>query len=144
MLPFKWIERTYGLLGLFMIVFAAALVAIHPPWDKIAGGFVPQVPHGLSTKELLTFGYFMVAIISAVMFPYEVYFYSSGGIEEGWGPKDLMTNRVTSDRRHGPRLAPRDRHPGQFGPAVRAGQRRSGDSRQRRARSCDPVRQMGA
>ena len=29
-LPFKWIERTYGLLGLFMIVFAVALVAIQP------------------------------------------------------------------------------------------------------------------
>ena len=28
-LPFQWIERVYGLLGLFMIVFAAALVAIH-------------------------------------------------------------------------------------------------------------------
>jgi manganese transport protein len=95
-LPFKWIERVYGLLGLFMLVFAAALIAIHPPWDKIAGGFVPQVPHGLSTKELLTFTYFVVAIISAVMFPYEVYFYSSGGIEEGWGPKDLITNRVTA------------------------------------------------
>jgi manganese transport protein len=95
-LPFKWIERTYGLLGLFMIIFAAALVAVHAPWGKIAGGFVPQVPSGLSTKELLTFGYFVIAIISAVMFPYEVYFYSSGGIEEGWGPKDLLTNRVTS------------------------------------------------
>jgi Mn2+/Fe2+ NRAMP family transporter len=95
-LPFEWIERTYGLLGLFMIVFAAALIAIHPPWHQIAGGFVPQVPQGLSTKELLTFAYFTVAIISAVMFPYEVYFYSSGGIEEGWSPKDLLTNRVTS------------------------------------------------
>src|SRR5205085_5225487 len=84
LLPFKWIERTYGLLGLFMIVFAAALVAIHPPWHQIAGGLVPQVPKGLSTKELLTFGYFTVAIISAVMFPYEVYFSSSGGIEEQW------------------------------------------------------------
>jgi manganese transport protein len=30
------------------------------------------------------------------MFPYEVYFYSSGGIEEEWGPKDLLTNRMTS------------------------------------------------
>jgi manganese transport protein len=95
-LPFQWIERTYGLLGLFMIVFAAALVAIHPPWHQIAGGFVPHIPHGLSTKELLTFGYFTVAIISAVMFPYEVYFYSSGGIEEEWGPKDLLTNRLTA------------------------------------------------
>ena len=95
-LPFEWIERVYGLLGLFMIVFAAALVAIHPPWDRIAGGFVPQVPHGLSTKELLTFVYFSVAILSAVMFPYEVYFYSSGGIEEGWAPKDMLKNRITS------------------------------------------------
>ena len=95
-LPFEWIERVYGLLGLTMLVFAAALVAIHPPWDKIAGGFVPHIPPGLSTKELLTFAYFSVAILSAVMFPYEVYFYSSGGIEEGWTPKDMLTNRVTS------------------------------------------------
>ena len=94
-LPFKWIERTYGLLGLMMITFAVALVAIHPPWDKIAGGFVPQIPAGLSAKELLVFAYFTVAILSAVMFPYEAYFYSSGGIEEEWGPKDLFTNRVT-------------------------------------------------
>lgn len=95
-LPFKWIERVYGLLGLFMITFAVALIAIHPPWGKVAGGFVPHIPHGLNTKELLTFGYFCVAIVSAVMFPYEVYFYSSGGIEEEWGPKDLLTNRITS------------------------------------------------
>jgi len=95
-LPFKWIERVYGLLGLLMLVFAAALVAIHPPWDKVLGGFVPQVPSSLSTKQLLQFGYFGVAILSAVMFPYEAYFYSSGGMEEKWGPKDLLTNRVTT------------------------------------------------
>ena len=95
-LPFKWIERVYGLLGLLMIVFAAALVAVHPPWDRIAGGFVPQVPPDLSAKKLLQFAYFGVAILSAVMFPYEAYFYSSGGIEEEWGPKDLLTNRVTT------------------------------------------------
>jgi Mn2+/Fe2+ NRAMP family transporter len=95
-LPFEWIERTYGLLGLFMLVFAAALIAIDAPWGKIAAAFVPQVPSGLSTKELLSFGYFSVAILSAVLFPYEVYFYSSGGIEEGWGPKDMLKNRVTS------------------------------------------------
>ena len=95
-LPFKWIERTYGLFGLLMLVFAVALVAIHPPWAKVAGGFVPQVPGGLSSKELLNFSYFGVAIVSAVMFPYEAYFYSSGGIEEEWGPKDLPNNRLTA------------------------------------------------
>ncbi|MDB5710232.1 MAG: hypothetical protein JWL96_2302 [Sphingomonas bacterium] len=94
--PFKWIERGYGLLGLFMIVFAAALVAIHPPWAQIAQGALPQIPAGLSSRELLGFSYFAVAIVSAVMFPYETYFYSSGGIEEKWGPKDLGINRVTT------------------------------------------------
>jgi len=94
-LPFNWIERTYGLLGLFMIVFGIALVKIHPPWADIAAGLVPQVPGGLSTKELVSFAYFTVAIISAVMFPYEAYFYSSGAIEEEWGAKDLALNRIT-------------------------------------------------
>jgi len=94
-LPFKWIERSYGLLGLIMLVFAAALIAVHPPWTKIAAGFIPQVPHGLSTKKLLTYWYFVVAIFSAVMLPYQTYFYSSGGIEEQWRPKDVLTNRVT-------------------------------------------------
>lgn len=95
-LPFKWIERAYALLGLLMIVYAASLVAIHPPWAKVAGGLVPRPPSGLSARELLKFAYFSVAILSAVMFPYEVYFYSSGGIEEEWRTKDLITNRVTT------------------------------------------------
>ncbi|MFL6786038.1 MAG: NRAMP family divalent metal transporter [Sphingomicrobium sp.] len=95
-LPFKWIERSYGLAGLLMIIFAIALVAIHPPWGKIADGFVPKVPLDIGRAELLQFAYFGVAILSAVMFPYEAYFYSSGGIEEEWGVKDLMTNRVTA------------------------------------------------
>jgi len=95
-LPFKWIERVYGLLGLFMLVFGAALVAIHPPWREVAGGLVPQIPHGASTRDLVAFAYFAVALLSAVMFPYETYFYSSGGIEDEWGEKDLGTNRLTT------------------------------------------------
>jgi Mn2+/Fe2+ NRAMP family transporter len=96
LLPFKWIERTYGLLGLFMIVFAVALVAIQPPWGEIAKGLVPQIPAGISGRDLFAYGYFAVAIVSAVMFPYETYFYSSGGIEEKWSEKDLGLNRLTT------------------------------------------------
>ena len=94
-LPFKWIERVYGLLGLFMSVFGAALVAIHPPWAEVAGGLVPQVPQGTPAFRL-DYAYFAVAIISAVMFPYETYFYSSGAIEDEWTAKDLSTNRLVS------------------------------------------------
>ena len=69
-----------------MIIFAAALFRIIRHGLSLPAKFV-QAAGGLSNKELLTFGYFAVAIVSAVMFPYEVYFYSSGGIEEGWTPK---------------------------------------------------------
>jgi manganese transport protein len=95
-LPFKWIERSYGLLGLFMLVFPAALIAIHPPWSAIAHGFIPSIPHGMTTTQLLSYAYFAVAIVSAVMFPYETYFYSSGAIEDKWTRKDLGINRLTS------------------------------------------------
>ena len=115
-LPFKWIERTYGMLGLLMITFAVGLVAIHPPWAKVAAGLVPQVPRGLSSRELLTFAYFTVAILSAVLFPYESYFYSSGGIEEQWGAKDLLTNRITCTVGFGSRAV----DPGELDAAFRA------------------------
>lgn len=96
MLPFKWIERTYGLLGLFMLVFGVALIAIHPPWGEMAAGLVPRIPPGLSLRHQILYAYFAVAIVSAVMFPYETYFYSSGAIEDEWGEKELSTNRVTA------------------------------------------------
>jgi Mn2+/Fe2+ NRAMP family transporter len=96
LLPFKWIERAYGILGLFMLVFGAALVALHPPWHEIAGGLKPQVPTGMSQRHLLVYGYFAVALASAVMFPYELYFYSSGAVEDGWSSADLGTNRITA------------------------------------------------
>jgi Mn2+/Fe2+ NRAMP family transporter len=57
---------------------------------------VPQIPAGISGRDLFAYGYFAVAIVSAVMFPYETYFYSSGGIEEKWSEKDLGLNRLTT------------------------------------------------
>jgi Mn2+/Fe2+ NRAMP family transporter len=96
LLPFKWIERTFGILGLVMICFAVATAKIVPDWWAVAHGFVPQIPAALPAKDLVVFAYFAVAIVSAVMFPYETYFYSSGGIEENWKPKDLTVNRLTT------------------------------------------------
>jgi Mn2+/Fe2+ NRAMP family transporter len=95
-LPFEWIERLFGLLGLAMLVFAAATLAVHPPWQEVARGLVPQIPLGASKGDGLAYAYFVVAITSAVMFPYETYFYSSGAIEDHWSPKDLPINRLTT------------------------------------------------
>ena len=96
LLPFKWIERSYGLLGLFMLVFGAAFLALDPPWNEIAGGLQPQVPSGMGQRDLLAYAYFAVALTSAIMFPYELYFYSSGAVEDGWSGSDLLTNRATT------------------------------------------------
>lgn len=79
---FKWLEYTFGFLGLALLVFAAAAIAVHPDWSSVAKGMVPQVPHARSTSELLVYAYFVVGIIGTVLMPYEIYFYSSGGIED--------------------------------------------------------------
>jgi Mn2+/Fe2+ NRAMP family transporter len=94
--PFKWIERVFGLLGLLMLTFLAATTALRVPWLDVAAGLVPRIPPGLPADEIPSFAYFIVAIMSAVLFPYEVYFYSSGAIEEHWSRKDLLVNRLTT------------------------------------------------
>jgi Mn2+/Fe2+ NRAMP family transporter len=40
------------------------------------------------------YAYFVVGLVGAAMIPYEVYFYSSGAVEERWTSKDLGTNRA--------------------------------------------------
>jgi Mn2+/Fe2+ NRAMP family transporter len=95
-LPFKWIERVFGLLGLLMLTFVAATAALRVPWADAAAGLIPRIPPRLSPAEIPSFAYYVVAIMSAVMFPYEVYFYSSGAVEEHWSRKDLLMNRITS------------------------------------------------
>ena len=45
------------------------------------------------------YGYFAVGLLGAAMTPYEVYFYSSGAVEEGWTPKDLGINKTNAIHR---------------------------------------------
>jgi Mn2+/Fe2+ NRAMP family transporter len=89
---FDWIERLFGYGGLCLLVFAVAAVKLHPDWGSVAHGYVPH----LDTGSPLLYAYFAVGLLGAAMTPYEVYFYSSGGIEEGWGPKDLGLNRLNA------------------------------------------------
>jgi manganese transport protein len=37
-----------------------------------------------------------VGLFSSILMPYEIYFYSSGGIEDDWTPKDLPVNKITA------------------------------------------------
>jgi manganese transport protein len=92
-LPFRWIERVFGYLGLCLLVFAVAAIKLHPDWSQVAHGFIPGSHSGGS---LMVYLYFVVGLLGAAMTPYEVYFYSSGVVEDHWGPKDLGLNKVTA------------------------------------------------
>jgi Mn2+/Fe2+ NRAMP family transporter len=89
---FSWLENGSGLLGLALIVFGVALWRLHPDW----GNLVHQVvsPHKPGQEKLATYFYYAVALFGAAMTPYEVFFFSSGGVEEGWSRKDLITEKV--------------------------------------------------
>jgi manganese transport protein len=91
--PFEWIERTFGLGGLLMIVFLAAAVGFDPDWAKVGAGFIPRLPD-VGGRDLLLFAFYGVALMSSIMLPYETYFYASGGIEDHWKPSDVALNRI--------------------------------------------------
>jgi manganese transport protein len=92
---FQWIERTLGLSGLMMVVFAASAVVLHPDSGQLARGMLPTLWQS-DTKRTLQYWYFAVGIFSAMLMEYEVHFYSSGAIEEDWSPKDLGENFIVA------------------------------------------------
>jgi Mn2+/Fe2+ NRAMP family transporter len=89
-MPFSWIERVFGYCGLALLVFAVAAIKLHPDWGAVAHGYVPSTGSGNGW----VYAYFVVGLVGAAMIPYEVYFYSSGAVEERWGPKELGINRA--------------------------------------------------
>jgi manganese transport protein len=91
MLPFNWIENVFGYMGLCLIVFLVAALNLSPDWGDVGHGLMP---HGHSSA---TYYYFAVGLIAAALMPYEVYFYSSGAVEERWkAPGDLGVNRANA------------------------------------------------
>jgi manganese transport protein len=89
-LPFEGIERVFGYLGLALLVYLAASIKLDPDWGEIGRGFVPE-SHGAAV-----YWYFIVGLISAALMPYEIYFYSSGAVEEGWDERDMKVNRANA------------------------------------------------
>ncbi len=91
-MPFNWIERVFGYGGLCLLVLLPAMVKLHPDWSAVAHGFVPHA----HTGNMALYLYYVVGLVGAGMTPYEVYFYSSGAVEEQWTPADLTSNRLNA------------------------------------------------
>lgn len=92
-LPFEMLERVFGLMGLFMLVFVVAAVALGIDWGKAAAGLLPTIPANAGSG-LASYGYFAVGLVAGTVMPYEVLFYSSGNIEEEKKPAELIDNAL--------------------------------------------------
>jgi Mn2+/Fe2+ NRAMP family transporter len=90
--PFERLEQIFGLAGLALLAFLFALIQFGPDWGEI----VSQVTHPSITPDenVFTYAYFAIGLFGAAMTPYEVFFFSSGAVEERWTGQDLALNRA--------------------------------------------------
>jgi Mn2+/Fe2+ NRAMP family transporter len=91
---FDLVENGASLLGLGILVFVVAAVKLSPPWGDVGKALIiPSIPTGAS---LVAYSFLAISLLGAFMTPYEIYFYSSGAIEDKWTGSDFITNRATT------------------------------------------------
>jgi Mn2+/Fe2+ NRAMP family transporter len=91
-LPFEWMERVFGLAGLALVVFAVTVWKLGPDWGALLSDAAhPSVPGG---ETPFAYAFFGIGLFGAAMTPYEVFFFSSGAVEEHWTLRDLALNRA--------------------------------------------------
>ena len=89
---FETMERIFGLAGLSLVAFAVAFWHFGPDWGSVLHDVShPSVPSG---EGHATYLFFAVSLFGAAMTPYEVFFFSSGAVEEGWTQAELNVNRA--------------------------------------------------
>ncbi|MBE1583494.1 NRAMP family divalent metal transporter [Nonomuraea angiospora] len=89
---FETLERVFGLVGLALVIFVVALWQLGPDWGELwrqASRPAPPPDEGLPT-----YFYYAIALLGGAMTPYEVFFFSSGGVEENWTRRDLSVSRA--------------------------------------------------
>lgn len=89
---FSTMENVTGLVGLCLITFGVAVFLLGPDWGELADqAFTPSVQEG---ETRFAYWYYAIALFGAAMTPYEVFFFSSGAVEERWTVKDLAKSRL--------------------------------------------------
>jgi Mn2+/Fe2+ NRAMP family transporter len=89
---FSYIENVLGLLGLALIVFAVALWQLGPDWGSLGHQLATAAKP--ASEGWTTYAFYAVALFGAAMTPYEVFFFSSGGVEEHWTTEHLGVMRA--------------------------------------------------
>lgn len=91
-LSFSLMEKVFGITGLLLVVTAVALWQLDPDWGRLLSDAAHPGPP--ATESWPTYLFFGVALLGAAMTPYEVFFFSSGAVEEHWTRRDLLVNRA--------------------------------------------------
>jgi Mn2+/Fe2+ NRAMP family transporter len=89
---FETMERVFGLLGLTLVIFVVALLKLPTDWAELWSQ--ARTPRPSGEENWGTYAFAGVALFAAAMTPYEVFFFSSGGVEERWTAKDLAVSRA--------------------------------------------------
>ncbi|MFD5247733.1 NRAMP family divalent metal transporter [Amycolatopsis sp. NPDC058340] len=89
---FQKMEQGFGLAGLAIGVFAVALFVLEPDWSALGAQAAALGPP--ADEAIPTYAYHTIALFASAMTPYEVFFFSSGGVEERWSTKDLPVQRT--------------------------------------------------
>lgn len=88
---FQVMENVTGLVGLLLVGFAVAFFLLGPDWAELGRQVMQQLPGHESSA---TYWFYAVALFGAALTPYEVFFFSSGAVEEGWTVRDLGQSRL--------------------------------------------------
>jgi manganese transport protein len=89
---FPVMERIFGLAGLALVVFAVALFWLPTDWAALGRSAVMPDDSGQGWGA---YWFLAVALFASTVSPYEVFFFSSGGVEERWSAADLADARFS-------------------------------------------------
>ncbi|MDG4814009.1 divalent metal cation transporter [Micromonospora sp. WMMD956] len=87
---FQLMERVFGLAGLALVGFAVALFRLPTDWAELGRS---AVHGGAAGQGWGAYWFVAVALFASTVSPYEVFFFSSGAVEERWSAADLADAR---------------------------------------------------
>jgi Mn2+/Fe2+ NRAMP family transporter len=91
-MSYETMEQVLGIMGLALLTFAIAVWRLHPDYHALLRHAThPTVPQGQGHP---TYFYWAIEVFAGTIMPYEMFFFSSGAVEERWTRRDLVLNRA--------------------------------------------------
>jgi Mn2+/Fe2+ NRAMP family transporter len=89
--PFVLLENGASLLATVIVVYVWAVWRLGVPWREAAA---EQVHPPMGEQPVSMYLFSVVALIGAFVSPFQILFYSSGAVEEGWKKDYVWANRI--------------------------------------------------